>query len=354
MTNVDERLIEAQFFSTMEGCGIKTRDSFIPVMDGLTHRFAVEGDRGSEKSGAYFIHADDCPNWGIMDYHKHHEMQKFSFDFSAITIEERRQYALQRDSPEQRAITEREHRQREREKAEESKRHEEKVRQAMTTAFKEYCVAGLDIWRHDYIKQRFIQPDIVIPDNGKYGIFRTVYDKDMRIIRFPLKLCTCTIQGGKCEPGQLLVPMIDLATDNFKTLIRVMPKPTPEGKFMKPNYPTISPTGSAFILAPDDITNSETLFVCEGFCTALAVFILSGGNFPVFSAGSCGNLIHVCKALRKRYENRKIIIMADNDDSGIKAANQCREEGYSDGIKTPPVKGADWYDFLSEHRKAGY
>ena len=49
-------------------------------------------------------------------------------------------------------------------KAEEAKRQEEKSRQAMTTAFREYCAASLDIWQHGYIKQRFIQPDIVLTD----------------------------------------------------------------------------------------------------------------------------------------------------------------------------------------------
>ena len=71
----------------------------------------------------------------------------------------------------------------------------------------------------------------------------------------------------------------------------------------------------------------------------------------VFSAGSCGNLYSVCRGLRKRYHGKKIILVADNDESGagLKAAERCKAEGLADGIRMPEITGQDWYDkFITE------
>ena len=354
--NINEREIVRQFVTTIIGAGIKPRDSsFEPMLDGRLHRFPIEGDRGSAKSGGYCVYTDKRPAGWAKDFRQNITV-KWCYDLSD---EERREYAQQQNNPEARADAEKERREAERRKAEEQRLHKENIRRHQRLAFAEWNYADLDIHKHPYLRSRFSDLGIFIPDNGKYGISRTVYASDgnnidyTRIIRYPLKYCTATLPGGKCERGQLLVPMIDVATDTFRTLIRVMAKPTPEGNFMKPYYPVISPTGSAFILAPNDIEQAEKLFVCEGFCTGLAVFVDLRGKFPVFSVGGCNNLLPVCTGLRKRYPKKKIIIVADHDEAGIKAAEKCKAEGLADSIKMPDTPGFDWYDDFALRVKKG-
>ena len=371
--NYDEREIVRQFLATITAGGITPRSSsFEPMLDGRLHRFPLEGDIGSEKSGGYCVYTDKRPAGWAKDFRQDISV-KWSY---SLSDSERREYAQQQNNPEAHANAEKERRESERRKAEERRLHEENVRRLQRLAFAEWHYADSSIERHPYLRSRFTDLGIYILDNGKYGIFRTIYANDYsRIIRFPLKYCTATLPGGKCERGQLLVPMVDVLTDSFRTLIRVMAKPTPEGKFMKPYYPVISPTGSAFILAPNPIEQADCLYVAEGFCTGLAVFVLTcersykGSNSPVFSAGGSNNLLPVCTALRKRYPDKKIIVMADDDratkaktghNPGIEAAENCVSAGVADYFKAPPVhdvRNFDWYDFLKElytNRKKGY
>ncbi len=351
MSDFDEREIVRQFLATITAGGITPRSSsFEPMLDGRLHRFPLEGDRGSAKSGGYCVYTDKRPAGWAKDFRQNITV-KFRYDLS---YEEKKEYAQQQNNPEARVNAEKERRESERRKAEEQRLHEENVRRLQRLAFAEWNYADLNIHKHPYLKSRFSDLGIYIPDNGRYGVFRTIYANDYsRIIRFPLKYCTATLPGGKCEQGQLLVPMIDVATDSFRTLIRVMAEPTPKGKYMKPYYPVISPTGSAFILAPNPIEEAEKLFVCEGFCTGLAVFVDLRGKFPVLAVGGCNNLLPVCQTLRKRYPKKKIIIIADNDTAGINAANNCRNAGLVDSIKMPEIAGHDWYDDLALRVKKG-
>lgn len=364
--SIDEKLITAQFFHSMNTCGIRPRETFTPIMDGATRRFAVEGDKGSDKSGSgsYFIHADDCPNWGIMDFHIHSEMQTFSFDFSVLSADERREYLKQNNLSNvqgisgTRTITETQRKEIERKKQEKANANKEIQQAALRMALAEYEYSlETYVHLHPYLKSRFTDEGIFIPDGG---MFSTRYDSDMKRITYPIKRVLDKSPGGICREGELLVPMRNILTGAFQSLIHIPATPDKEKGFMKLIYTNTSIIGAAHPLIPKRSKRPDTLLVAEGITTSLACIVLTGGNSPVFSVGNCGNIYHVCFALRKRYAGKRIIVMADNDKAteaktghnpGIEAAENCVSAGVADYFKAPPVhdvRNYDWYDFLKE------
>ena len=355
---INESLIISQFFTSMHRCGIKPRENFNPDMDGKTHRFAVDGDRGNSKSGAYFVHVDGCPNWGVMDYHSHTEMQKFSFDFDAISDDEKREYARQQNNPKQRKISEAQRKEDERRKEAERNAKEKMVQDITAIALAEYEAADSDIERHPYLIERFVDKGISIPD---FGVFSTRYREHSKdeidystITRYPVRICHVPICGGKCRKGTLIVPFVNIETGKIQTLQMIPPIHNKRGKFDKKFdkwfYAGLPQAGTAHVLMPDGGENSTIAFCCEGLITGLAVLLITGGQQPVYCVGGCGNYIHVCTALRKRYPKRKICIMADNDihRKGIKAAEDCISAGIADDYKYPPKPDTDFYDYILE------
>ena len=350
---INESLIISQFFTSMHRCGIKPRENFNPDMDGKTHRFAVDGDRGNSKSGAYFVHVDGCPNWGIMDYHSHTEMQKFSFDFDTLSDDERREYLKQNNISTAsgfsgvRTISQIQRVEIERRTQEKANAMNEIQQRALSMALSEYRVAEpfaheTYTFSHPYFLKKFV-------DTGIYlDILRCSIVKDFRIARVnePYK-------GGICKAGELLIPMRNILTGDFQSLIHIPVMPDSEGRFLKLNYKNTTLTGAAHWLITEKSKNSDTVFCCEGISTGLALLVDLQGRYPVFSCGSCGNLHSVCEALRKRYPAKKIIIISDNDKNGAgkKAADKCKQAGLADGIRMPEISGHDWYDRLITKRK---
>ncbi len=341
--SVDRGLIERQFFERMQQCNIKPRDDFIPDMDGQTHRFATEHDKGGEKSGAYYIHNDGgAITFGVMDFRLNDGMQNFTLDYSVFSDDERREYARQQSNPQVRTDTDKQRKEAERKKEEEKKRQKEIQQQLRELAFAEYCNAWPHRELHPYMKSRFRDKGIYIPS---YGALDTGY---------PAKLVLDVLPNGKCKRGDLLIPFVDIATGEFQSMQRIPNTPNERGKFDKWFYGGLPITGAAHILMPYGGENSPIAFCCEGFVTGLAVLIITGGKLPVFCVGGCNNYIHVCTALRTRYPKMKICIMADNDThgKGEEAAIKCISAGVADFYKLPANAGTDFYDVVS--RKAGY
>ena len=226
----------------------------------------------------------------------------------------------------------------------------------MKNALNEY-MNGSDNWQqHPYYESRFTDKGFIFTDNGQFSIGYlnngTADNPDYdytRIIRYTPKLCENN--GAICRKGELLIPMINISTWEFQSLIHIPPTPDDKGKFQKPYYKGTSPTGSAFALLPDRffLGVSKNILVAEGFATAIAVMADTGSEYPVFSVGTCNNIKPVCTALRKRYPTSKIIIIADNDKNGTgeKHAKECRDCGIANGIRIPAVIGYDWYDVLA-------
>ncbi len=60
---------------------------------------------------------------------------------------------------------------------------------------------------------------------------------------------------------------------------------------------------------PDDVGSSTTLLIGEGVATVLSAASATG--HPAVAALSCGNLVHVAQAMRERYPQARIVILAD-------------------------------------------
>ena len=412
-----EDVIARQFFESLDECGIKPRGSIDLDMDGLIHRFAVDGDRYSDEngSGAYFIHADDYPNWGVMDFHHHSEMQLFKLDLSTLTPNELAEYRAQLPkretsrSPqsfeeaerwrvfmeakrqEKLAQWEAENRKKQAQKEAETNRREAFKRDC---AHREYnnLIFGDSADRHPYIMEKITidPPNVTSPyytllsfpyyrlwtyDSYTHG----KYYKDPRegeyctlgIVQYPL-------QGSLCKKGDLLIPLIDTLTDEFSTVQYISWDKGDDGRYQKRFYSSYTNACYRFAVyncpffgCDFDARKSDTLYLCEGFFTGLGVSELFKYYSPVYCAMSCSNLRNVAESLRKRFPKKRIILMADNDrhteltskdhkNPGIKAAIELKKTGLIDAFRIPPlIRGQenaniDWYDIFIELKKAQY
>lgn len=108
------------------------------------------------------------------------------------------------------------------------------------------------------------------------------------------------------------------------------------------NYQRITPEGDKYFLAGGRISGcyhvlqsgvSNTIFIGEGYVTCASVclaFNEQGKRPMVVCAFNSGNMPHVCRAMRNLYPNKKIVILADNDqwkekNTGILTAQKCGE-----------------------------
>ena len=324
-------------------------------MDGQLHRFSVEVDKNGGKSGAYIIHSDGMsPNWFIQDYHIHDKMIHCYFGENGPTYDappvlspgEKLEYLKAHDlsAADPYRATPRKSKSGLQEKTvgEDS----EARKQAILDAWREYSSyrANGNPCEHPYLLSKGI-------DTQKLPQFC-----------FLLAVKSDYSTGDICRAGDLLAPFVDTATGEFRGLQRIYQS---GGKFRKGFYKGTSSKGCCVQLLPNDsFTNMEPntaegksstsrrasldapfLFVCEGLATGITIFTLADNLTPVFCALSCGNISNVAQALRITYPDKRIIIAADNDESGLKAANEAIAAGYADKKIVPPNEGEDWNDF---------
>ncbi len=108
------------------------------------------------------------------------------------------------------------------------------------------------------------------------------------------------------------------------------------------NYQRITPDGDKYFLTGGRISGcyhilqsgtSNTIFIGEGFVTCASVslaFREQGKRPTIICAFNSGNMPHVTRAIRLLHPNKKIIILADNDqwkerNTGILTAQKCGE-----------------------------
>ena len=366
MTNfshgVSEDRVISQFSDFIHSSQFRPKSRLTINADGNIHRYTLATESNSGKSGAYALHLDGTPAGFVMDWHDSKSKITWKYEY---TDEERREFGRSQHNAESRAKYESERRDAEHRKAEEKKLHIEKQQAALSMAINEYLYADLfGAFSHPYLRSRFIDKGIHIEKSTAFNSFdvKTSHEPDnyRPVQRMPLAISRGRVNGGLCKPGEMLISMLNVLTGAFQSLLHVPVKPDKDKGFMKYIYKNTSITGAAHWLIPERSENADTVFACEGFSTGLACIVLTGCKSPVFSAGSCGNLYHVCKGLRKRYAGKRICVMADNDKAteaktghnpGIETAENCVKAGVADYYKAPPVNRAvnyDWYDFLKE------
>ena len=354
-TDIDQRLIENQIFESMRENNIIPFGDLTLEMDGKLHRFSVEGDRYGEKSGAYIIYVDEWPHWFIQDFRQGSSMLHFSFDKEAISIKDRRAFYLESITPEQKA--------REAQRKKEQRDLDIKnQKQSFLRVCKEYNSASFALAKyHPYIMEKFTK--IHIPELDKFlGMFNPDFNLWEWIpesgLPFPsieqphtLGVVLDPVDGSPCQAGDLLIPLTDALTGSFQTL-QIISREKIDGKYNKRFYKGVPIAGKNVCyefnrIGFTHIPETDTVFLVEGFLTGLAVISMINANAPVFCAMSCGNLRNVALCLRKRYPDRKIFLMADNDkgtslkdigkrNPGVDTAIQLHKERIVDYYKIPP------------------
>lgn len=351
----DEGRVITQFLAFIEATGIRPLHSLQIIPDGQLHKFATQEDTASKthataKAGSYCLHMDGCPAGWVKDYRD--RTYNFTYDFSPS---ERREYGRAMHEGENRKQAEIARREHEREKAEDVKLQRENEAKARDMALASLHAGTYELQENGYFRERFSSRGFVIEGLEITRYKEIIEGGKMRydfnvILQEPLRYCTASIPGSLCQRGELLVPFINITTGAFQTLQRISTKPDSQGKYHKQFYTGLTPTGAAHIIMPHNGEEASKLYVCEGIATALALFVLINGAFPVYSAGPVDNLAPVCEALKTKYPIKKIVLAADNDMAGIEAANKCKDAGLVDSIKKPRIAGHDWYDVLLQER----
>ncbi|WP_374962918.1 toprim domain-containing protein [Spongiibacter tropicus] len=117
---------------------------------------------------------------------------------------------------------------------------------------------------------------------------------------------------------------------------------------------TISPKGDKRFLSGGRIKGcmcwiegkySDTVYIAEGWATAASVTAYTGRTTAC--AFNAGNIPAVAQAIRKKYPNIPLIVVADNDEAGIKAARQTVSLTGAD-LWCPPTPGYDFNDWMIE------
>ena len=102
------------------------------------------------------------------------------------------------------------------------------------------------------------------------------------------------------------------------------------------------PFKGLFHVASDYGVSKEIIVICEGYATARS--IAESTDFFVIAAMSACNLRCVVEKIAKRFPNSKIVIAADNDETGRKAAEDAKQVISSIEIVYPTHECNDFND----------
>lgn len=97
-----------------------------------------------------------------------------------------------------------------------------------------------------------------------------------------------------------------------------------------------------FHVASDYGVSKEIIVICEGYATARS--IAESTDFFVIAAMSACNLKSVAEKISKQFPNSKIVIAADNDETGRKAAEDAKQVMSSIEIIYPTHECNDFND----------
>lgn len=96
---------------------------------------------------------------------------------------------------------------------------------------------------------------------------------------------------------------------------------------------------------------SERICIAEGLATAASIYEATGQQ--TFVAFDAGNLKPVAKLVRSKFPGAEIVIMADNDLSGI-GQDKAKEaaDSVAGHVMVCPIEGMDFNDYLNSDSKA--
>ncbi|MCB1983872.1 MAG: hypothetical protein KDF49_00405, partial [Nitrosomonas sp.] len=267
-----------------------------PVMDGLSHRIKVEGDRPGEKSGFYVVHMDGHPA-GYFNNHRTKVEIRWKAKGYSLTESQKAAFAAQA------AIKQQER------KAEQQAQYVQ-VAQAIKELLAIAPQAHAD---HPYLQDKNARP------NGLKVVPQTLDGLPQDSI---IKICqdrqeVKTVRDEHPDSlvfvaGDLLLPIYDVNGDIWSAQT-IQPNGTKlfvagsqkEGHF---HVVGCDSEGSAVLKA---LGNAKAIIMAEGYSTADTVS--QAMNCPVVAAFDSGNLIPVAKLLHDKYPNKPIVIAGDDD-----------------------------------------
>jgi putative DNA primase/helicase len=239
-----------EFAQALRDSGL--RISGLPEMDGRLHRVSAEGDRGSERSGAYVGHLDHRPAGYIQNFRMGTRITwRASGRATALDAQDRAQMAAETAQKRQERAAER---------AGLYERTAQEVDAIWTTA--------TPIQAHPYLAEKGV---------ASYGLRQDAL-------------------------GRLLVPVQD--TDGKLWSFQRI---GPDG--FKQFYEGSRVEGGHYVVG--DLAQEKPVLIAEGYATAATLHELAG--MPAIVAFNAGNLMPVAQTYRQIYPDRGIYIAGDND-----------------------------------------
>jgi len=317
---------QAEFATILRDNGCIVEDNH-PVMDGLSHRIKVEGDRPGEKSGFYVVYMDGHPA-GYFNNHRTKVEIRWKAKGYTLTEAQKAAFAAQV------AIKQQER------KAEQQAQHV-KVAQAI----KELLVIALPAnGDHPYLQDKNVRPGSlkVVPQSSaglpQDFIIRICNDRqEVKSVReqHPDSLVFVA--------GDLLLPIYD-ANGNIWSAQTIQPNGTKlfVAGSQKEGHFHVVDGNSQDSVGLTVLDKTKAIIIAEGYSTADTVS--QAMNCLVVAAFDSGNLIPVAKLLHENYPNKPIIIAGDDDQHlvALNGKNTGREKAQEaarlvNGIAVFPV-----------------
>lgn len=293
------------FVSWLVELGIPPASGERVLLDGLKHRYAIQGDRGVQRNGEYRVYLDERPAGYAKSFSAKHGVDYAVWSYlkpgeSPWTEEQRREYMRQRDA------------------AHEAARQEKELSQARAVQL------AVTKWKQ------------ATEASPKHGYFR----------RKGLD------QFGRTWGARLLGADLIIPVRNAEGKIQTIQTISADGqKKFQAGAPL---RGGVCFIGGDEQGGSE-VFLAEGFATGATVHEATGR--PVCVCFDCGNLVAAAATLRERFPGR-LVTAADNDrdtnkgNAGMAAAFKLLEE-YGIPFTAPEFrageKGTDWNDYNAIH-----
>ena len=113
-------------------------------------------------------------------------------------------------------------------------------------------------------------------------------------------------------------------------------------KFEKRFFKNAQTTGVFYRFSGPDKVPGWTIYICEGWATGAAIYLNTPNYPPVFCAMSSGNLMAVVEIVVRLFPENRIVIAADHDEAGVKAAHAAAKKFGLKIVLPPP--GMDFCD----------
>lgn len=271
------------------------------VADGRRQRVQCEGDKHNAKNGWYMLHLDGRPA-GAFGHWRMYPGQTFTWSAKGTTNElspeERAELARKIKADRARADREREH------LAAKAARQAVEIWEAAAEAAED----------HPYLVRKRV---------AAYGLRQAMW-RD--------KLC-------------LLVPMT--RDGKLVGLQFIAPEKWTELNRDKDFTPGVVKKGSYFVIGGRP---KDRLDIAEGYATAASCY--NASRIPTVVAWDAGNLPHVAAAMRSKFPDAAIRILADNDHAtegnpGVTKATEAAELAKATVLYPTGIQGSDWND--AEH-----